>query len=341
MAIIDPASAITAKVKSQYGNRLKEKDYQAMVKCGSVGEVVQYLKTYTHFQSSLEKVSNDVHRGNLENIMREKQFESFLRFCKYNGGNTPVTRYGLRLIEIRELMKFITLLSINRPEEYLFSLPLFFIQHTDIKLEKLSAVRDHHDLLSALEHSDYDQIIKRFPPNEIGDYDLAAIEDALENHSLALLYQDLSKIKKKKEKNQLFSLFDTLSDYHNYSRIIRLKKYYHMNSEAVRSHLLHYGNLTGKRLEKILSKDSYEDVREELSHTSVGKKAQSVYSDSEMAVQGRYEMCRHQLYFSTNPEIVLLAFYILSQTELSNVIAIIEGVRYSMEPDSIYETLVL
>ena len=78
-----------------------------------------------------------------------------------------------------------------------------------------------------------------------------------------------------------------------------------------------------------------------MSHTSVGKKAQSVYPDSDMAVQGRYEMCRHQLYFSTNPEIVLLAFYILSQTELSNVIAIIEGVRYSMEPDSIYETLVL
>ena len=138
MAIINPASAITAKVKSQYGKRLREKDYQAMVKCGSVGEVVQYLKTYTHFQSSLEKVSNDVHRGNLENIMREKQFESFLRFCKYNGGNTPVTRYGLRMIEIRELMKFITLLSINRPEEYLFSLPLFFILNLWLPFESIN-----------------------------------------------------------------------------------------------------------------------------------------------------------------------------------------------------------
>ncbi|MBQ9248173.1 MAG: V-type ATPase subunit, partial [Ruminococcus sp.] len=135
--------------------------------------------------------------------------------------------------------------------------------------------------------------------------------------------------------------FDTLSDYHNYSRIIRLKKYYHMNSDAVRAHLLRYGNLTGRKLDRILSRDTYEEVREELQKTSVGKKAKTIDIDREMAVQGRYEMCRHQLYFSTNPEIVLLSFYILSQTELSNVIAIIEGVRYSMEPESIYETLVL
>ena len=341
MAVIDPASAISAKIKSQYGKRLREKDYQAMVKCGSVGEVVQYLKTYTHYQSFLDKVSNDVHRGNLENIMRQKQFESFLSFCRYNNGDTPVTKYGLRLIEIRELMKFITLLSIKRPEEYLFSMPLFFVRHTDIGLEKLSLVNNHRELLNTLDNTGYYDVIKGFPPNENGDYDLAAIEDALENYNLSLLYADLQKIKKKKIRNQMLSLFDTLSDYHNYSRIIRLKKYYHMNSDAVRGHLLHYGNLTGRKLDRILSRDTYEEVREELVKTGVGKKAKTIDIDREMAVQGRYEMCRHQLYFSTNPEIVLLSFYILSQTELSNVIAIIEGVRYSMDPESIYETLVL
>lgn len=341
MPVINPASAVTAKVKSRYGKRLREKDYQAMVRCGSVGEVVQYLKTYTFYRSYLDKVSADVHRGNLENIIREKQFESFLRFCKYNNGNTPVTRYGLRLIETRELMKFITLLSIKRPEEYLFSLPLYFIQHTDIRLDKLSMADSHRELLEALEHTGYYDIVAQFPPDDRGDYDLAAIEDALENYSLSLLYNDLSKIKNKKDRNRCIELFDTLSDYHNYSRIIRLKKYYHMNSEAVRGHLLRYGRLTGKRLDKILSGDSLEEVRSELSRTSVGKKAKSIDIDREMAVQGRYEMCRRQLYFSTDPEIVLLAFYVLSQTELSNVIAIIEGVRYSMEPDSIYETLIL
>ena len=340
MAIIDPSSAIIAKIKSKYGKRLKDKDYAAMIKCGSVSEVVQYLRAYTNYQKQLDKVSNDIHRGNLENLIRENQFAGFLTFCKYNSGNTPVTKYILRSYEIRELMKFITLLSISRPREYIFTLPLYFTRYTEIKLDKLSEISDHHELLDALEHTDYQRILKQFPPNEIGDYDLAAVEDALENYNLSVLYADIAKIKNKKDRNELKSLFDTLSDYNNYSRIIRLKKNYRMNNDAVRSHLLNCGTLTGKRLDRILSKEDFSEVYEELKQTRVGKKAKMIDEDSEMAIQGRFEMCRHQLYFSSNPEIVLLAYYILSLTELSNVIAVIEGVRYQMEPKDINEILI-
>lgn len=341
MALINSSSAITAKVRSQYGKRLKLKDYQAMSKCGSVGEVVQYLKTYTHFQSFLDKVSNDVHRGNLENILRERQFEKFLVLCKYNSGTTPVTGYLLRRTEIAELMKIITLLSINRPQEYIFSLPIYFIQHTELDLAALSRVRDHSDLLDALKNTDYYKKVREFPPNETGDYDLAAIENALESFSLKILYSEIDKMKNKKDKAQLKELFDTLNDYSNYSRIIRLKKYYKMNNDAIRSNLLSYGSLTGNKLDKILRKEELSDIKAELMNTSVGRKAALIDEDSQMSIQGRYEKCRHELYFSSNPDIILLAYYILSETELYNVIAVIEGVRYSMQPENILALLVI
>lgn len=341
MAIINPASAIIAKVKTKYGKSLTDKDYRVMVKCGSVGEVVQYLKTYTHYQSYLQKVSNDIHRGNLENTIREKQFEELLTLCKYNSGNSPVTSYILRSAEIHELMKFITLLSIGRPREYLFTLPLYFSQHTDIALEQLSSIHGHKELLNVLEHTDYAEIIRQYPPDHNGDYDLAAIEAALENQSLHALYADIDKVKNKKDRNELKKLFDTLADYTNYSRIVRLKKNYRLSGDTVKNYLLKYGNLTGKSLDRILSKESFEEVYDQLKHTSVGKKAKTIDPDSEMAVQGRYDICRHQLYFSSNPEIVLLAYQILTHTELSNVVAIIEGVRYQIEPEKIVEILIL
>lgn len=340
MALINPASAIIAKARSKYGKRLKEKDYNAMVKCETVGEVVQYLQNYTHYRDYLEKVSTDIHRGNLENILREKHFENFLTFCKYNTGDTPVTRYILRAGEIDELMKFITLLSINRPQEYLFSLPMFFVQHTDIPLKKLSSVGSHNALSAALEHTPYQAIIDKFPPDDRGDYDLTDIEDALENYNLDVLYTDIGRIKNKKDRAQLKSLFDTLTDFNNYTRINRLKKYYNQSNSDVRRHLLNGGTLSGKKLDKILSKESYEEIREALSQTSVGRKARKIDAMSEMAVQGKYDLCRHQLYFSTNPEIVLLAYYVLSITELTNVIAVVEGVRYSMTPENIAEILI-
>ncbi|MEE3493171.1 V0D/AC39 family V-type ATPase subunit [Ruminococcus sp.] len=341
MAIINPASAIIAKIKTKYGKRMTDKDFRAMVKGESVGDVVQYLKSYTHYQVFLDKVSNDIHRGNLEQLIRERQFEELLTLCKYNQGDTPVTKYILRSTEIAELMKFITLLSIGRPREYLFSLPLYFTQHTDIALEKLSSVHSHKELVSVLERTDYATILRQFPPDENGDYDLAAIEDALENDNLDQLYTDIGSIKNKKDRNELIKLFDTLSDYQNYSRIIRLKKNYHLSNDEIRKHLLRYGKLTGKNLDRILSKEEYEEIREELKRTGVGKKAKTIDADSEMAVQGSFEMCRRQLYFSTNPEIVLLAYRIVSLTELNNVIAVVEGVRYQIEPDKILEILIL
>ena len=341
MAIINPASAIIAKIKTKYGKRMTDKDFRAMVKCESVGDVVQYLKSYTHYQVFLDKVSNDIHRGNLEQLIRERQFEELLTLCKYNQGDTAVTKYILRSTEISELMKFITLLSIGRPREYLFSLPLYFTQHTDIALEKLSSIHSHKELVSALKRTDYADILRQFPPDDNGDYDLADIEDALENDNLDQLYTDIGSIKNKKDRNELIKLFDTLSDYQNYSRIIRLKKNYHLSNDEIRKHLLRYGKLTGKNLDRILSKEEYEEIREELKRTGVGKKAKTIDADSEMAVQGSFEMCRRQLYFSTNPEIVLLAYRIVSLTELNNVIAVVEGVRYQIEPDKILEILIL
>ena len=170
---------------------------------------------------------------------------------------------------------------------------------------------------------------------------MAAVEEALDSYNLKLLYSDIDKIKNKKDKTQLKELFNTLVDYNNYSRIIRLKKYYNMKNQTIRSHLLNYGSLTGSRLDKILRREDPDDIREALSQTSVGRKAAVFDKGSEMAVHGRFEKCRHELYFSSNPEIILLAYYIISETELSNVVAVIEGVRYSMTPENILALLVM
>ena len=163
----------------------------------------------------------------------------------------------------------------------------------------------------------------------------------MEIYSLKELYSEIAKLKSKSERHALNALFDTLCDYHNYSRIMRLKRYYHLPNSAVREHLLPFGSLTGRRLDQLLLKDSYEDVRSALSHTKVGKKAQNIDIDEEMAVKGRFDKCRHELYFSTSPEVVLLAYYIVSETELKNIITIIEGVRYSIEPSGIRQMLIL
>lgn len=342
MSVINSSSAVIAKARAKYGRRLTEKDYGAMVRCATVGEIVQYLKMYTSYQTFLDKVSNQIHRGNLENILRKELFNAYLSLCRYAKRSSPISSYLIRRSEIRELMKFITLLSIGKPEEYIFAAPLYLSDHTELDLQNISKVRTHEELLSLLGHSDYRAIVAEYRPDESNAYPIADLEDALECDSISRLYRDIHAVKSKKDRAQMTALLDTLCDYQNYSRIMRLKKYYHMNNGMVRDHLLPFGALTGKRLDSILSNESYEEVRAALiDGTKFGRYARRIDISREMAVQGKYDLCRRQLYFSDNPDIVLLAYYVVTETELHNVITIVEGVRYSMAPQNIYEMLIL
>ena len=340
MAVVNPSTAVIAKAKAKYGRRLTDKDYAALVKCESVSDIVRYLKTYTSYRDYLDKVKNDIHRGRLEELLREQLFRSFLSLCRYNRAKSPVTGYIFRLTEIQELLEYLTLLSIGKPIEYLFSLPMYFDEQTEIPLNRLSGAQSYEEMLELLGAHGYRQVLERFRPETDAQIDIAAISDAMEIYSLKELYTDISKIKSKSERASLTVLFDTLCDYHNYSRIMRLKRYYHLPNSAVREHLFPFGSLTGKKLDSLLSRESFDDVSAALTQTKVGKRAQNIDIDEEMAIKGRFDKCRHELYFSTSPEVVLLAYYIVSETELKNIITIIEGVRYSLDPQSIREMLI-
>ena len=341
MSVVNPYSAVIAKAKAKYGKRLTEKDYASLVKCSSVGDIVRYLKTYTAYRRSLEKVGADIHRGRLEELLREDHFINYLNLCRYNRASSPVTGYLFRLTEIRELVHYLTLLSIGRPVDYLFTLPTYFDDRTEIPLARLSDAHSYREMLELLKEHGYRQVLERFTPADDSEINIAAISDAMEIYSLKELYNNISHVKNKKERSSLTALFDTLCDYQNYSRIMRLKRFYHLSSSAVREHLLPFGTFTGRRLDAILSHESYEEIRAALSDTPVGRRAQNIDIDEEMAVKGRYDRCRHELYFSTEPQVVLLAYYIVSETELKSIITIIEGIRYQLEPESIRAMLIL
>ena len=342
MSVVNASNAVIAKARAKYGKRLTEKDLIAMTKCTSVDEIVRYLKSYTSYYLYLDKVSNSIHRGNLENILKEKLFENFLSLCRYNSDRSPITKYILRRTEIRELIRMVTLLSIGKPEEYIFTLPIYFIDHAQIDLQALSKVRTHNDLITALEYTDYQKIIRLYRPDQDGIYNIPDIEYALQTHSVQLLYDDINRIKNKKARTQLLTIIDRLCDNHNYTRIMRLKKYYHQKNELIRHYLLPFGSLTGRNLDRIFSEESYEEVRAALANnTAVGRRAQKIDIHHEMAVQGRYNACHRELYFSTNPDVVLLSYFIVSETELTNLITIIESVRYSIDSKIIQEMLIV
>lgn len=344
MMLIDASSAVITKARAKYGKRLTQKDYKALLKCNNVSSVVAYLKSHTKYSDVLSKINeSEVHRGQLETLLKQKVFYDFDSLCRYEmSEGSPFSEFIIRKYEIEQLTHFLMLLSCNKQEQYIFALPSYFNNHTDIDLYKLSSCKDFDSFIDTLGKGEYQEILKNFKPDKNGVIDIAGAEDALNVYSHKELYTAISKRKNKKQREKLKQLCDHVNDFCNLSRILRLKKYYSMDAQTIKSHLLPYGSIKDKTLNDMCEAQDIEQVFEIMSTTRVGKriKQMSIEKEEQMSFMSRYNMCRRMLYYSTDPAVVLLSYMYVSEAELKNIITIIEGVRYNCSVEQIESLLI-
>ena len=341
---VNSSSAVISKARSKYGKLITDKDYNALIKCNDVAGVVNYLKNHTHYSDALNKInSTEVHRGQLETLIKQKNFYDFDSLCRYEmSEGSPFSDFIVRKHEIEQLVHFLLLLSCNKVEEYIYKLPPYFNKHTHIDLYKLSMCRDFDSFINTLKKSEYYNILLPFAPDKSGVIDIAGAENAMNIYSYKELYNAISKRKSKKEKENLRNLCDSVNDFCNISRVLRMKKYYDMTPQQIMSHLLPYGSIKTSKLEEMCNAKTIDDVFEVISTTRVGKRIKHMDIDKEeqMSFLNRYNMCRKQLYYSQDPAVVLLSYMYISEAELKNIITIIEGVRYQT-PREMIESLLI
>ena len=341
---IDASSAVITKARAKYGNRLTQKDYKALLKCNNVTSVVSYLKSHTKYADVLSKLNeNEIHRGQLEVLLKQKVFYDFDSLCRYEmSEGSPFSEFIIRKYEIEQLVHFLRLLSCNKQQQYIFALPSYFDKHTDIDLYKLSSCKDFDSFIDTLGKGEYQEILLNFKPDKRGIIDIAGAEDALNNFSQKELYTAISKRKNKKQRENLKSLCDHVNDFCNISRILRLKRYYSMDAQTIKSHLLPYGSIKDRSLNEMCQAQDIDKVFEIMATTRVGKrmKIMSIEKEEQMSFISRHNMCRRMLYYSSDPAVVLLSYMYISEAELKNIITIIEGVRYNLSESQIESLLI-
>lgn len=344
MSLINSSSAVITKARSKYGRRLTNKDYKALSKCQSVDAVVNYLKNQTHYSQTLNKLQQDnVHRGQIETMLRQKLFYDFDSLCRYEmSDGSPFSEFIIRQYEISQLVHFMLLLNCSKVEEYIYALPSYFNKHTDIDLVKLSRCRSFDEFLNTLNKGEYHKILEKFRPTSDKGIDIASAEDALRIYAQTELYTAISKRKSKKERQMLIELFDYINDFNNLSRILRLKKYYSLSAKQIKEHLIPFGTLRKDAIDKMCNANDIDDVFNIMITTPAGKRLHnmSIEKEEHLAIEGRYNMCRKKLYFSQSPAVVLLSYMYVSETELQNIITIIEGVRYNCSAEHILGLLI-
>lgn len=342
MKIVNPSNAVKAKLLTKYGKRLRAIDYDSMLKLKRVGEVLLYLKNNTRYSEYLEQYNDpNIHRQELEGILRKNLFFEILNLCKYDSKyNQAIKDFIIRRQEISELIKFITLLSLGYEEEYYFVLPLYFLEYTNIDFKSIALCNTYHEFLECLKDTEYYPLLKEYEVVDNKEIDLPTIEDKLDRLNSDYFFHQIRKTDTDKDK--IRALFNDINDITNLHRLFRLKKYYNLPPEEIHSHLRHYGNIPDETLKKMCNCKTSADAILIFNDSKLGKRLHHTDTSFNDDLRSRciLQISNHNLHFSENTHIILISYLLFSEIEIENIITIIEGVRYNLSSDEIFPLLV-
>ena len=218
--------AVLTKARSKFGNRLTEKDYQSLLACQSVGEIMSYLKNNTHYSKALTDVSErEIHRGRLEALLRQNLFYEFDSLCRYDSSvSSGLSSYIISTLEVEQIIRFLILLSSNSTDKFIYQFPGYISKHTEIDVNKLANAKNYEEFLNATQSSQFYDILKQFSPDEKNRLPISDIENKLYNLVFGKLTKLIKATTKGQEKHELINFFFTINDYNIFSRILRLKK---------------------------------------------------------------------------------------------------------------------
>lgn len=336
---------ILAKARAMYGNSLKKKQYMELMNCHSVSEVTSYLKNNTSYASVLADMNEStIHRGHLEQLVRRKLYDDIASLGRYDlSTNKKLTGYLIKQAEIEQIISCLRFMNAGNASEFFFSMPLFFTSRTKLNVGKMSHCKTYEELLGLMKGTDYYEVMKKFPPADGGQIRLTEIETAL-FAQLTETADEWIRHSGGSVRREMEDIFGVQVDVQNVTRILRLKKFFGADPETIKKNLLPFKHaIPDKTMEAMINAPTAEDVMKLFWDTAVGRSVPENQRSFLHDLDDRtsYFNARRHIHYSIHPEIVMLSYLVLTEIEVDDIINIIEGVRYGMEPDEIKPMLVL
>ena len=319
-------AAMATKAKAMFGKRLTASDYQQLLQKKSIPEIASYLKNETLFREALEGYSETgLHRGQLEMLIRRDLGTRLSRLLRYaSTSGDKFYRYGIMMSEVEQIMACIRAFN-------------------DDDIRALAQVRDFSALLEVLAKTPYADLIRPFSVTNMEDFDYTACESVLRKYFYDQVMKIVDQEFSGKVKKEIREIFLTQIELDNITRIYRSKRYFNATPAQIKKVINPvYLRIPKRELEDMIDHCNAEEFMERLARSAYHNYLDSSnFAYIEYHAQSiNYNLNKRHMMFSTNPDIVLIAYLVLSETEIQNVVDIIEGVRYGIPADKINRLLI-
>lgn len=335
------SNAVLAKARAMYAGRITSEEYDALVSCKSLSELIGLLQRRKRYAVSLEKAPSSITPAQAEELLRMSVYEQLAILGRYEiSERNTFFRFYIVKREIEQLLRCIRLLIGGRSQEYLTELPPFFNSLTELNLFRLAEADSMEDVLQVLDGTPYRRILSPYVPiyKEKGVY--LQIEAAFHAYLFAFLFDSAKR--DKSDKKQMEEALRLYVDAEYITSMYRLKKMRAGDEKIYSAYLVK--NHTAFSKAQIDAMQRARDEKEfmaALAKTAYGEELKALdYGDTEKVIAEYVcEKYRKGLRFYTDPAAVMVCYMFLAENEIMNIIRIIEGIRYQISPNEIKSVL--
>lgn len=339
------SGAISAKAKAMIGQRITKEQYEELIRKKNVGEIAQVLKNDTSYAQTLRDIhETSIHRGQLEHLLRQDLYGRLDKLVRYvDGKQKQYYLAALKEIEIDQILTRIRVIISQDFQHALGNIPMNLNRYTKLNIQQLMMVHTYEDLLEGLKGTPYAELLAPFQTKDMRTFHYTDCETALHRYYIQYVMDRIDHTFKGKTKKILKQMWSTRIELDNITKIYRYKKFFHASDQDIGSALIDcHGAIPKAKLKEMLAAPSAEAFLKQLacSPYHLHMDDQDYVYIEYYADQIKYHLAKRHMYYDHDPAIVYSAYQLLAEREIENLINIIEGVRYQVNPEEIKMMLI-
>jgi V/A-type H+-transporting ATPase subunit C len=327
-------SGVNSKVKALMGKMLSKEQYLKLLKCKDFKSTVIALKEETNYSELLEGYNlENIHRGNLEVILRRHYVSIYEKFINYfNGGYRKLIKTLYLRWEIEDLKVIIRGKYLGRSYDQIENKLIARCSLNTINYDYLLALKNVEEVVEGLKGSIYYKYLKNLAKSA-SDKGLFKIETELDFVYFSSIRRELKHLDNE-NKEVLSGIIGVEADLLNLGWIYRGKAFYKIPPDELFNYVIYNSHkLSKEELRKLCYTSDMEVFRkiiEKTPYSSIYEKDDSnLIEKREREFQKKYskKILREN---KTNIGMVM-SYFIFYRVEMKDIISIIEQKRYDID----------
>lgn len=336
-------NATAAKIRAIHGNMFTADNYRELMSRRSVPEAAEYLARSVRFKDAFREVDpNTVHRGFLEELLYRQNFNTYIRLCGFQGlDKLPFYNFLIRKREVECILSIINSINSSLENPSPSDIPGYVIKHSQIDLLEISRAESFADLLKMLKGTPYYRTLVKVPLREDGSADYTECELRLRSEYFSDVLRQVREGFPKSDAQELTDLILAEIDGRNIINAYRMKAFFGFSPEEIERRSLKFTKLGKNRMERFFGCESPQQMLEWIDRSVYGGSSADTDNIEVKINRVKARRLSSKIARSSSTPVVMYAFIQLCDIEVSNIVHIIEGIRYGADPALIQSQLVI